>query len=157
MTGQVKERGLQKEITEVEKEEARLVKLSWKERSSGQGQGQDPEGQGQGEGEEEPAQGREAQEKERIRKERDNFWPKYVYSVRITLDAAIYTPMSSRRASIASDIVKAPEKMPEGDDAAGLTCDLSLTYVTTSAFWSPTMIFSSRPSARPQRFASTPS
>lgn len=80
-------------------------------------------------------------EKKRIRKEREAFWPRQCYSVRITLDAASFTPSSSRRSSIASasDIVKvvAEKESPHDDEGSSFTCDLTLSYVTSSAFWSP--------------------
>ncbi|KAI9163855.1 Protein F37C4.5 [Paramyrothecium foliicola] len=78
-------------------------------------------------------------ERERVRKERQGFWPKYCYTVRITLEANVFTPASSRRASISSDIDVA--KTIKVEDMAGdsvpSTCDLVLSYVTTSAYWSP--------------------
>ncbi|GJC94568.1 mucoidy inhibitor-like protein [Colletotrichum higginsianum] len=77
-------------------------------------------------------------EKERIRKERESFWPRVCYSVRVTLEAATLTPMSSRRTSVSSDTVQAfaatTSKSIEGSE---LLCDLSLSYVTSAASWSP--------------------
>ncbi|KAI0022474.1 hypothetical protein F4780DRAFT_733053 [Xylariomycetidae sp. FL0641] len=82
-----------------------------------------------------------AKEKNRIRIERESFWPKMVYAVKVNLEAAAaFTPASSPRASVTSDTV---EMMPEPsapdvqDDATPITCDLSLSYVTAYAFWSP--------------------
>jgi hypothetical protein len=142
MTGMVKDRELAKEIDEVVKEETKLNRLRFKEKEKAakvKAKIQRAKNK-----EKEKIERREAEklkEKGRIRKERENFWPRYCYSVRITLDATVFTPMSSRRASIssASDIVKQVEKLPEDldGDAANPTCDLLLTYVTTSAFWSP--------------------
>ncbi|KAG7127670.1 Protein F37C4.5 like protein [Verticillium longisporum] len=77
-------------------------------------------------------------EKARIRTEREKFWPRQCYAVCITLDATSFTPMSSRRNSVSSDLVKVP--VVGSDDAVDpsqLTCDLVLSYVTTAAFWSP--------------------
>ncbi|KAK8043099.1 hypothetical protein PG994_013582 [Apiospora phragmitis] len=83
-------------------------------------------------------------EQARVRREREAFWPKKVYSIRITLDANAFTPGSSRRNSITSDIEaassspKAPEKSGSGSDVfPGSTCDLSISYVTTDAHWAP--------------------
>lgn len=83
-------------------------------------------------------------EKLRIKQERQSFWPRSCWSVRITLDAVDLTdtPGSSRRSSIASasDLVKAvPENSPSpsGADSASYTCDLSLSYVVSNAYWSP--------------------
>lgn len=82
-------------------------------------------------------------EKDRIRRDRERFWPRQCWSVRITLDVVAFTPDSSRRSSVASasDIVKVPlEKEsadPESPPATISTCDMSLSYVTSSAWWSP--------------------
>ncbi|KAM0271169.1 hypothetical protein ACHAQH_009153 [Verticillium albo-atrum] len=77
-------------------------------------------------------------EKARIRTEREKFWPRQCYAVCITLDATSFTPMSSRRNSVSSDLVKVPTAAPDDVvDRSELTCDLVLSYVTTAAFWSP--------------------
>ncbi|KAK7955760.1 uncharacterized protein PG986_004982 [Apiospora aurea] len=80
-------------------------------------------------------------EQARVRKERESFWPKKVYSIRVTLDATAFTPGSSRRSSIASDVElvsspTSPEKSSD-NELSGSTCDLSISYVTTDAYWSP--------------------
>ncbi|KAF7559251.1 hypothetical protein G7046_g4899 [Stylonectria norvegica] len=77
-------------------------------------------------------------EKERVLKERHCFWPKYCYTVRILLDVNVSTPSTSRRTSISSDIdfaEKAPSMTMDCDETR--MCDLVLSYVTTSAYWSP--------------------
>jgi len=80
------------------------------------------------------------EEKARIKAERVKFWPKKVYKVIVSLDAPSgATPASSRRGSIDS-LVKVP--LPA---EAGLSSDtskigeinLSLSYITYSASWSP--------------------
>ena len=79
-------------------------------------------------------------EKERIRKERQKFWPKYCYAVRITLEAGSFTPQTSRRNSMSSDIEVAAEEasLSQADNSNGTgTCDLVLSYVTSAASWSP--------------------
>ncbi|PKS05961.1 hypothetical protein jhhlp_007794 [Lomentospora prolificans] len=85
-------------------------------------------------------------EKKRIKKERANFWPKYHYTVTVTLDASAYTPLSSRRSSISSEadvqLVKqkdaaAQETAAGGESSGGTSCDLAISYVTSSAFWAP--------------------
>lgn len=77
-------------------------------------------------------------EKARVRAERERFWPKVCYSVRVTLEAHAFTPASSRRTSISSDTARPFSPTPEADDAiGGLACDLSLSYVTSSASWAP--------------------
>ena len=89
-------------------------------------------------------------EKERVRKERRKFWPRYCYAVRITLEAAgVYTPQSSRRNSVSSDIDVAaaaaaveensatPTQAAVHEDGIGLKCNLVLSYVTSAASWAP--------------------
>lgn len=87
---------------------------------------------------------KKAAEKARIRRERQKFWPRSCYTVRITLDATHYTPVSSRRSSVSSvtDLVK--PVVDEPTDPASPdpetpypACDISISYVTSSAFWSP--------------------
>lgn len=86
-------------------------------------------------------------EKVRVREEREKFWPKKCYAVRIQLtsNAVLNTPMSSRRGSISSEaeFVSSPAAShdePEGGAAAAAattTCSLVLSYVTSLAFWTP--------------------
>ncbi|KAJ4194839.1 hypothetical protein NW755_002258 [Fusarium falciforme] len=78
-------------------------------------------------------------EKERIRNERARCWPKYCYTVHIQLEVnPSFTPSSSRRSSFSSevDVVKRSESrtVPLEENP---TCDLLLSYVTNSAFWTP--------------------
>jgi hypothetical protein len=86
-------------------------------------------------------------EKDRIRLEREKFWPKYCYAVRIKLEVGgVFTPMSSRRGSLSSE-VEAPQSVsdtvlasssdPMAVDEATQTCNMVLSYITTAAFWSP--------------------
>ncbi|GKT58355.1 mucoidy inhibitor-like protein [Colletotrichum tofieldiae] len=75
-------------------------------------------------------------EKDRVRKERELFWPRLCYSVRVTLETANFTPISSRRGSLSSDTAQAFTPTLEKADG-DLTCNLSLSYVTSSAFWAP--------------------
>lgn len=81
-------------------------------------------------------------EKRQARKtELMNFWPKYVYSVCITIEVALFTPATSRRSSVTSEIELAkslPETPTPGqNDGQEMRCDLVLSYVTISACWSP--------------------
>ncbi|KAH8809159.1 hypothetical protein F5884DRAFT_395889 [Xylogone sp. PMI_703] len=79
-------------------------------------------------------------EKKRIEAERYSFWPKKVYRVTISLEPSTWTPASSRRSSMDSEsIVKlaSPSKeSPESHLSSG-TVNISLTYITYSASWSP--------------------
>ncbi|KAK3186949.1 hypothetical protein K4F52_004393 [Lecanicillium sp. MT-2017a] len=80
----------------------------------------------------------------RIRMEREKFWPRYCYSVSITLEVNTYTPLASRRSSIASEVTIAKDpgfRKPEDDGAAAgeetAKFDLLISYVTGSAGWEP--------------------
>ncbi|KAI0150676.1 hypothetical protein GGR57DRAFT_471172 [Xylariaceae sp. FL1272] len=80
-------------------------------------------------------------ERRRIRRERESFWPRQVYTVKLTLEVASFTPSTSRRSSIMSDAAKPVIEKPSQDSRANaetIICDLTLSYVTNSAFWSPT-------------------
>ncbi|OAA33583.1 hypothetical protein AAL_01048 [Moelleriella libera RCEF 2490] len=87
----------------------------------------------------------ERNEKERIRKEREKFWPKICYAVKITLETDTITPVTSRRTSMSSETGvfvpaaahDAPAESKEAETAHTL-CDLALSYVTSSAYWVPT-------------------
>lgn len=87
---------------------------------------------------------KKAVEKARVRREKQKFWPRSCYTVRITLDATHYTPISSRRSSVASvtDLVKPVVEEPTDPvspdpETPYPACDISLSYVTSAAFWSP--------------------
>jgi superfamily II DNA helicase RecQ len=83
----------------------------------------------------------QVKEKERLRQEREAFWPRKVYTVKVTLEVASSTPATSRRSSIASKITQAVVDKHGQDTQAGsniATCDLSLCYGTSYAYWSPT-------------------
>lgn len=111
---------LAKEKREVERAKAKAKALDYKRRAKKQ------------------------QEKARIRQEREKFWPRSCYTVCITLDSTQYTPVSSRRSSVSSqsDLVKPAlqkprERVANEDEPFTASCDLSLSYVTSSACWSP--------------------
>lgn len=83
-------------------------------------------------------------EESRIHDERCKFWPRSCYTVHITLDATHYTPVSSRRSSVSSvtDLVKPVVDEPTdpaspGTGAPSPACDISISYVTSAAYWSP--------------------
>ncbi|TQV90650.1 mucoidy inhibitor A [Cordyceps javanica] len=81
------------------------------------------------------------EERERIRQERIKFWPKYCYSVKVTLDVNTMTPQSSRRQSVASeaDVVRAVGNVTTADEALAdcTSCNLCISYVTSAAKWTP--------------------
>jgi hypothetical protein len=80
------------------------------------------------------------EEKARIKAERVKFWPKKVYKVIVSLDAPSgATPASSRRGSVDS-LVKVPlptEAGPSSEASKLGEINLSLSYITYSASWSP--------------------
>ncbi|KAM3515958.1 hypothetical protein MY11210_000498 [Beauveria gryllotalpidicola] len=91
------------------------------------------------------------EERKRVRRERAKFWPRYCYSVRVTLDVNTMTPMSSRRPSIASETaVRAVTATATDDEKAvaaaaaaaaqhdhHISCSLRISYVTSAAGWTP--------------------
>ncbi|KAK4161543.1 hypothetical protein QBC43DRAFT_323507 [Cladorrhinum sp. PSN259] len=133
-----RERDLLKQIQKIQVEERRLERLEEKERAKVEkAKAKVERAKAKIREKERRREAEKEKEKTRIRKERENFWPKQCYSVRITLEAASFTPSSSRRSSIASvaDVKLHSDKEPAVD---GYSCDLSVSYVTSSAFWSPT-------------------
>ncbi|KAK4067156.1 uncharacterized protein Triagg1_7884 [Trichoderma aggressivum f. europaeum] len=84
--------------------------------------------------------GEAKRERQRLRDEQQQFWPLEVYSVRITLEVAAFTPMTSRRGSTSSDVdaVKVSVAEAEDDEDAGpIEVDLAFSYVTSAAYWTP--------------------
>ena len=70
--------------------------------------------------------------KRRIKEERIEFWPRKVFRVVLTLEAnSDMTPASSRRGSVDS-LAKTLDFSP-----ASSQISLSLSYITSSAFWTP--------------------
>ncbi|KAF6785538.1 mucoidy inhibitor-like protein [Colletotrichum sojae] len=144
MAGIVRGRENSKHLAAAIKEEARLAKL--KEREVKRLAREKKNAAKASEKQKQKYARREAErlkEKARIRKERERFWPKVCYSVRVTLEAYTFTPSSSRRTSISSDTARpfSPTPEAEAEGVAGassaLGCDLSLSYVTSSASWAP--------------------
>ena len=71
----------------------------------------------------------------RLKEERVQFWPREVYRVILSLDTnSGLTPASSRRESVDS-LVK---PMREWSSVEACEVSLSLSYITHSAYWSPT-------------------
>ncbi|KAI0456394.1 hypothetical protein F5B21DRAFT_513253 [Xylaria acuta] len=65
----------------------------------------------------------QAKERERVRKERELYWPKKVYVITVNVDV---------KSTLDDD------EGPTHDDVDMKTCDLTLSYATSHAFWSPT-------------------
>lgn len=80
------------------------------------------------------------QEKARVKAERVKFWPKKVYKVIVSLDAPFGdTPASSRRGSVESLVkIASPKEAGPSSEASHVgEINLSLSYITYSASWSP--------------------
>jgi hypothetical protein len=140
MDGLARDRALAKDIAKLRREEARLEKAQAKEEEKRAKEKAKVRRAKEKIREKQRRRDEEKKkEKARIRKERDQFWPRSCYTVRISLDAgANFTPGSSRRNSIASatDVQVVSGKQPKEDESS-VTCDLTLSYVTSSAFWAP--------------------
>lgn len=105
------------------------------------------------EAEESKAKAKKAEERERqrirnemdrLKRERTDFWPKKVYKVVICIDTKTdMTPVSSRRTSIDSLQKRTESTHHSGKGDSDTTTadvsmiDLSLSYITSSASWSP--------------------
>ncbi len=143
MDATIRERKIAKDIADLTKEENRLKEIRRKQiNKASKSKRKALEAKKKQEQKQFLRKMEKQKEKARIRKERDQLWPRSCYTVRITLDSTTFTPSSSRRTSIASasDLAKPSQERdpttPSYDDTHP-TCDISLSYVTTSAFWSP--------------------
>ena len=73
--------------------------------------------------------------KHRLKEERAQFWPRKVYRVTLSLETySELTPASSRRGSV--DSLAKP--ILEGASSEACEISLSVSYITHSAYWSPT-------------------
>jgi hypothetical protein len=135
MTAQAKSEDLQKKIRSCEKKKARLGKAAYKAQVKLQAAKAKKLAKKQRKLQE------IAQEKKRIRDERIKFWPKKVYKLIISLDApSESTPATSRRGSIDSLVkVAAPSEatVSESETSKSGDVNLSISYITYSASWSP--------------------
>lgn len=153
MEGTIKVREVNEQITELGKEETKLLRIQIKAADKARRVREKAKAAKRKEKMKVLRRKAEAQkEKLRVQREREKYWPRKCYTVRITLDAPSYTPSSSRRTSISSvtelakpvvdDVAAAKDGSAladeEGGSASSPTCDLSISYVTSSAFWSPT-------------------
>ncbi|CZT42088.1 uncharacterized protein RSE6_01927 [Rhynchosporium secalis] len=82
-----------------------------------------------------------AKEKQRVKWEREYFWPQKIYRITINLESSSLTPASSRRSSMDGDIIvnlaasdfhKASDAPLKADETS-----LSLQYITHGASWAP--------------------
>ncbi|KAI0444338.1 hypothetical protein F4803DRAFT_549344 [Xylaria telfairii] len=115
--GETKVENMQKEMLTLKKLEDRLRKRAAKHRAKARvARGKEIEKQRRKDLE-------QVKERERVRKERELYWPKKVYVITVNID------------------VKATIDDDEGlihDGVDMKTCDLTLSYATSHAFWSPT-------------------
>ena len=140
LDGLASDRALAAAITKLCRDEARLLKLQEKEATkAARVKAKVKRAKEKLRAKQQRRDDEKAKEKARVHKEREQFWAKSCYTVRISLDAgANFTPGSSRRNSIASATdVQLAKKDDAAAAATSLTCDLALEYVTSSAFWSP--------------------
>lgn len=143
MQGTVKWRDLAKQISKLEKEASRLRKHADKEKAKAEKAKAKTRRSKEKEREKkERKRDSAAKEKARARRERENFWPKKVFMLKVTLEAASFAPVTSRRSSMSSDILKIPEMVEDhefvsGRDEDAGTCDITISYVTSCAYWSP--------------------
>ncbi|KAI1758710.1 hypothetical protein GGR53DRAFT_528704 [Hypoxylon sp. FL1150] len=142
--GKDKIRQLRDKIAKLAKDEARLSALVQKETAKAdKAKAKAAKAKGKEKEDQQRKKRDQTKEKARIRKERESFWPKNVYSVRVNIEVRGPSPVSSRRSSMSSqaDVGETSSKDPVGatsGDLQTLTCDLTLSYVTDSAYWSPT-------------------
>lgn len=73
----------------------------------------------------------------RKRKELAAYWPVNVYRVVVRLETSIDTPGPSRRNSITTPIDGAPEPSEKAMKEPNRSVGLSISYVTSGAFWLP--------------------
>ncbi|KAI3320169.1 hypothetical protein HD806DRAFT_538729 [Xylariaceae sp. AK1471] len=113
LAGEVNEREIRNELLALQKVHDRLYSRAAKDRAKARAT-RDKEREKQHRKDLE-----QAKESERLRKEREAYWPRKTYLVRVTLTS------------------DSDEKVVH-DDPTSSTCDLTLSYVTYHAFWSPT-------------------
>ncbi|KAK7926647.1 hypothetical protein PG985_003645 [Apiospora marii] len=140
--GSIQQREIQDKLRRLRKEEGRIFRQYQRETAKADKLKRKESREKRKEKQRAARKQQEAQrEQARIRKERESFWPKKVYSIRISLDANAFTPGSSRRNSIASsDVEVVSPRVTEknsGSEVTSSTCDLFISYVTTDAYWSP--------------------
>lgn len=80
----------------------------------------------------------EKKARERLHQERVRYWPKKVYKVTISFEAPDgLTPASSRRSSVTSVSSVVKEHVRSSTPVGEATVNLTFTYITTAASWSP--------------------
>lgn len=142
MDGLARQREALKAITKLQKEESRLLKQAEKRRSAeAKKKAKEIKSKQKERAKTDRQKLERANEKERKRRERASFWPRKVYTLKISLDASALTPTSLRRGSVSSDTAKvfSAAELEDTADAGSSTstCDITISYMTTFAFWAP--------------------
>ncbi|KAF4438313.1 hypothetical protein FACUT_4986 [Fusarium acutatum] len=140
LVGVQRERELTEAINKVTKEQMRLNKLGNKfQKKEAKNKARIQKAVQKKQEQRQKRQEEKRKEKERIRNERSRCWPLFCYTVHIQLEvSSSYTPASSRRESVSSEVelVQRP-RSKTADLEETSSCNLVLSYVTNSAFWTP--------------------
>ncbi|KAI0171738.1 hypothetical protein GGR52DRAFT_572902 [Hypoxylon sp. FL1284] len=73
------------------------------------------------------------EDRARVRREQEAFWPKNVYVVTVNIEVGETTPASSPRDSLSGHL----DAQTASSYLEALICDLTLSYVTSQAHWQP--------------------
>ncbi|KAF5989301.1 hypothetical protein FBULB1_1044 [Fusarium bulbicola] len=140
LVGVQRERELTEAINKVTKEQMRLNKLGNKfQKKEAKNKARIQKAVQKKQEQRQKRQEEKRKEKERIRNERSRCWPLFCYTIHIQLEVgSSYTPASSRRESVSSEVelVQRP-RSKTADLEETSSCNLVLSYVTNSAFWTP--------------------
>ncbi|QGI86534.1 unnamed protein product [Fusarium fujikuroi] len=140
LVGVQRERDLTEAISKVTKEQMRLNKLGSKfQKKEAKNKARIQKAVQKKQEQRQKRQEEKRKEKERIRNERSRCWPLFCYTIHIQLEvSSSYTPASSRRESVSSEVelVQRP-RSKTADLEETSSCNLVLSYVTNSAFWTP--------------------
>ncbi|KAF5250558.1 hypothetical protein FANTH_4195 [Fusarium anthophilum] len=140
LVGVQRERELTEAINKVTKEQMRLNKLGNKfQKKEANNKARIQKAVQKKQEQRQKRQEEKRKEKERIRNERSRCWPLFCYTIHIQLEVGTsYTPASSRRESVSSEVelVQRP-RSKTADLEETSSCNLVLSYVTNSAFWTP--------------------
>ncbi|KAF5666961.1 hypothetical protein FDENT_12228 [Fusarium denticulatum] len=140
LVGVQRERELTEAINKVTKEQMRLNKLGNKfQKREAKNKARIQKAVHKKQEQRQKRQEEKRKEKERIRNERSRCWPLFCYTIHIQLEVgSSYTPASSRLESVSSEVelVQRP-RSKTADLEETSSCNLVLSYVTNSAFWTP--------------------
>ncbi|KAF5683252.1 hypothetical protein FCIRC_4568 [Fusarium circinatum] len=140
LVGVQRERELTEAINKVTKEQMRLNKLGNKfQKKEAKNKARIQKAVQKKQEQRQKRQEEKRKEKERIRNERSRCWPLFCYTIHIQLEVgSSYTPASSRRESVSSEVELVQRPRSKTTDLEETSsCNLVLSYVTNSAFWTP--------------------